>query len=122
MEVKGLEQAGILAFTFIDPHFTTWPETYEGNNLKWRLEKSRQMNPGINVGGLLEQGWQAEWCALVDGATLYVNDNGAWSNEAETCMTYNVFYTPEFVQHEFPGAQIRRPVEGDMQHCCIMQR
>jgi len=110
---------GSFAFTFIDPHYNAWPGKYDGNNLKWRLEKS---NSGIDVAGLVEQSRAAEWCALVDGAKLYVNDNGVWSNEADTCMTYNVFYTAEFLQREFPGAQIRRPVQGDMQHCCIMHR
>jgi SAM-dependent methyltransferase len=113
---------GTLAFTFIDPHFNSCPETYDGNNLKWRLERARQMHPEIDVDRLLEQSKNAEWCALVDGATLYVNDNGVWTNETENCMTYNVFYTAEFLQHEFPGAQIRLPVQGEMQHCCIMQR
>ena len=116
---KRLTPNGVFAFTFIDPHYNAWPERYDGNNLKWRLERS---NRGIDVETLLEQGRTAEWCALVDGASLYVNDNGVWSNEAESCMTYNVFYTVEFLQREFPGAQIRRPVQGDMQHCCILKR
>ena len=80
------------------------------------------MNPEINVDDLLEQSRGAEWCALVDGSKLYINDNGVWSNEAETCMTYNVFYTADFLQQEFPGAQIRLPVQDEMQHCCIMKR
>ena len=113
---------GTFAFTFVDPHYHAWPGKYHGNNLRWRLEKSRQMHPEIEVDALLEQSRTAAWCALVDGAKLYVDDNGVWSNEAETCMTYNVFYTAEFLQREFPGAQIRHPVQGDMQHCCIMQR
>ena len=28
-----LAPGGTLAFTFIDPHFNAWPETYKGNNL-----------------------------------------------------------------------------------------
>ena len=117
-----LSPNGTLAFTFIDPHFNAWPERYDGNNLKWRLERSKQLNPGIDVDRLMEQSQSAQWCALVDGATLYVDDNGAWANEAETCMTYNVFYTAEFLQSEFPDARIRLPVQGEMQHCCIIQR
>ena len=80
------------------------------------------MNPAIDVAQLMEQSRGAEWCALVNGTTLYVNGNGVWTNEAETCMTYNVFYTTEFLQREFPDAEIRPPVEREMQHCCIMQR
>src|SRR5689334_10256276 len=113
---------GTLAFTFIDPHFNAWPEKYDGNNLKWRLERSRQMNPEIDVDRLLQQSQGADWCALVDGATLYLNNNGVWTDEAGRCMTYNVFYTTEFLQREFPDAEIRLPVQGEMQHCCIMQR
>lgn len=117
-----LAPGGKLAFTFIDPHFNAWPERYDGNNLKWRLERSRQMNPEIDVEDLLEQSRSAAWCALLDGRELYVNGNGTWSNETQICMTYNVFYTAEFLQREFPGAHIRRPVQGEMQHCCIIPR
>lgn len=113
---------GRLAFTFIDPHFNAWPEKYDGNNLKWRLERSHQMNPEIDVNALLQQSRSAEWCALVGGTKLYLNDNGVWNYETVSCMTYNVFYTADFLQHEFPDAQIRLPVQGEMQHCCIMQK
>jgi len=114
-----LAPAGTLAFTFIDPHFKAFPETYDGNNLKWRLERSDR---GIDVERLLKQSQGAAWCALVDGTTLYIDDDGVWTNEADTCMTYHVFYTAEFLQNEFPDAEIRLPVQGEMQHCCIMQR
>jgi hypothetical protein len=114
-----LAPGGTLAFTFIDPHWKSWPETYEGNNLKWRLELAHQTNPHVDVNGLLEQGRDAVWCALVDSTELYVNGNGVWGNKL---MTYNVFYTVEFLQREFPNATIRRPVNGEMQHCCIIRR
>jgi len=113
---------GTLAFTFIDPHFTAWPETYNGCNLKWRLERAREINSSVDVNGLLEQSRGAAWCALVNGAELFVNGNGLWPKEAQTCMTYNMFYTVEFLQQEFPLATIRPPVNGEMQHCCIMGR
>jgi hypothetical protein len=116
-----LAPGGLLAFTFIDPHFVSWPESYQGNNLKWRLEKSHETNPGVDVDGLLSQGRGAEWCALVDGSELYVNSNGTWSAESESCMTYNVFYTVDFMRREFPGAKIRPPVNGVMHHCCIIR-
>ncbi|MCM3906002.1 MAG: methyltransferase domain-containing protein [Pyrinomonadaceae bacterium] len=119
-----LAPGGALAFTFIDPHYTTWPETYQGNNLKWRLERARQLNPNLDIDGLLEQSRGAAWCALVDGTELFVNGNGEWNNKAvaQTCITYNVFYTVEFLQREFPLATIRPPVNGEMHHCCIIRR
>ncbi|MGH8487902.1 MAG: methyltransferase [Gammaproteobacteria bacterium] len=117
-----LAPGGALAFTFIDPHFTAWPETYKGNNLKWRLERLQETNSAIDVNGLLGQSLDASWCALVGGTELYINSNGVWDSEAQTCITYNVYYTVEFLQREFPRATIRPPVNGEMQHCCIMRR
>ena len=34
-----LAAGGALAFTFIDPHYSSWPDRYPGNNLVWRLER-----------------------------------------------------------------------------------
>jgi SAM-dependent methyltransferase len=116
-----LAPGGRLAFTFIDPHFHSWPETYEGNNLKWRLEHFHQTNPTVDVSGLLEESRGAAWCALVDGNQLFVNGNGVWENEAQRCMTYDVYHTVEFIQREFPSAMIRPPVNNEMQHCCIIR-
>jgi 2-polyprenyl-3-methyl-5-hydroxy-6-metoxy-1,4-benzoquinol methylase len=116
-----LAPGGALAFSFIDPHFNSWPGTYRGNNLRWRLEKVRQANPALDVDGLLKKARGAQWCALVDGTEIYVNSNGVWPDEAEACMTYNVFYTAEFLQQEFPRATVRPPVNDEMQHCCIIR-
>ena len=117
-----LAPGGALAFTFIDPHFEPWPETYRGNNLKWRLERVRETNPAVDLNNLLERSRGAAWCALVDGAKLYVDDDGVRDDGAQTCMTYNVYYAAEFLRREFPRATIRPPVNGDMQHCCIIRR
>jgi len=117
-----LAPGGTLAFTFIDPHFTAWHEIYNGNNLKWRLERARETNPSVDVEGLIEQSRDADWCALVDGTQLFINDNGFWNSEAQTCMTYDVFYTAESLQREFSLSAIRPPVNGEMQHCCIIRR
>jgi SAM-dependent methyltransferase len=117
-----LAPGGRLAFTFIDPHYNSWPETYKGNNLRWRLEKNQQSDPALDVDALIEQSRGAQWCALVDGSRLFVDGNGVWKDEAQACMTYNVYYTVEFLKREFPAATIRPPVNGEMQHCCIIRR
>ncbi len=117
-----LAPGGTLAFTFIDPHFSPWPETYTGNNLRWRLEKIHETNPTFNVDALLEKGRGAAWCALVDGSELHANCNGIWSNEAQTCLSYHLFYSVEFLHREFPYATIRPPVNGEIQHCCLIRR
>lgn len=115
-----LAPGGRLAFTFIDPHHVSRPDSYTGSNLRWRLERSREMNPAVDVISLMEKSSQADWCALVDGAELHVNCNGIQQQECNACVTYNVFYTALEMQRRFPNATIRPPVNGKMHHCCIM--
>ena len=104
LETK-LTPNGKLAFTFIDPH---WQE-----NLKWRLERSKKSEAA------LELVRDARWCSLVNGE-LFIESNGKWSNEEDSCLTYHVFYTEEFMREQFPLATIVAPVNGEMQHCCII--
>ena len=106
-----LAPGGTLAFTFIDPHWES--------NLRWRLEKR---NSADQVEALLAKARDAEWCSLVDGTELYVNSSGAWSEKTENCITYNVYYTENFLREQFRGAEIKKPVNGEMQHCCEISR
>ena len=108
-----LAPAGTLAFTFIDPH-------YRGN-LEWRLTRSEGLD-GSGVGDALAKAEDADWCALVNGTELYVNSSGPWNLSAETCATYNVFYTERFLRREFPRAEVRPPVNDEMQHCAILRK
>ena len=105
-----LAPGGTLAFTFID-------HSYE-NNLRWRLEKT----PGLDVEPVLAKAAGADWCSLINGADLFVNNNGDWPADADDCATYNVYYTASFLQQQFPHAEIRPPVNGEMQHCAILRR
>lgn len=105
-----LAPGGKLAFTFVDPH---WQE-----NLKWRLERT---NPEVDHTNALQRSRTVRWCSLVNGE-LFVESNGRWTNEVESCLTYHVFYTEAFMKEQFPDATIHPPVNGEMQHCCIIQR
>jgi SAM-dependent methyltransferase len=109
LEAK-LAPGATLAFTFIDP--------YHGENLRWRLEKSHVSD----VESILAQARAADWCSLVNGTSLYVNSNGPWTVGADSCATYNVFYTEKFLQDQFPRATIRKPVNNEMQHCAILRK
>ena len=102
-----LAPGGVLAFTFIDPHWN--------GNLRWRLEKR---NSADRVETLLAQ--KAQWCSLVNGTDLYVNSSGAWDARTDECITYNVYYTAEFLREQFPNATIKQPVNDERQHCCIV--
>ena len=104
-----LAPEGRLAFTFIDPHWN--------GNLRWRLQ---QANPESQVDDLTLQSRDARWCSLVNGTELYLENSGKWDLPADQCMTYHVYYKEEFLRELFPGAIIKKPVNGEMQHCCIL--
>jgi hypothetical protein len=99
-----LSSGGALAFTFIDPY---WKE-----NLKWRLNR-------LNLDAVLDRG--ARWYSVVAGE-LFIENNGRWANEIDSCLSYHVFYTEEFMREQFPGAIIPPPVNDEMQHCCIIRK
>lgn len=105
-----LAPGGRFAFTFIDPHWQ--------GNLRWRLEKCQ----APDVDGLIATAEGAEWCSLINGKELYVNSNGLWNSSPETCATYNVFHTEDFLRRQFPRAKVCRPVNGEMQHCAILRK
>lgn len=109
-----LRPGGTLAFTFIDPHWA--------DNLRRRLQRTHNGNGSLNVDRLVAQSRGAEWCAVVNGFELHVNNNGTWSNETATCLTYDVYHSVKFMRREFPGALIRPPLEGHMQQCCLIIR
>lgn len=111
-----LAPGGALAFTFEDPHYRPFPDLFDGNNVEWRIFNSGgQAILPVDLSG-------TDWCSLVNGTTLYVNGNGEWRDEASLCMTYDVYYTAAFMQREFPDGEILPPVNGEMQHCCVIRR
>ncbi len=116
-----LKPRGTLAFSFIDPQHSSWPATYPGNNLRWRLESARgtskppSMSPASSRRVAARPG-----AALVDGTELHVESDGI--DGLRQLMTYHVFYTAEFLQQEFPDARILPPVNGEMQACCLLRR
>jgi len=108
-----LAPVGTLAFTFIDPHWN--------GNLEWRLRRGQGLD-GSMLESMLAKASDAEWCSLVNGRELYVNSSGPWNLSSETCATYNVYYTERFLRQQFPRADVRAPVNDEMQHCAILRK
>jgi len=104
-----LARGGILAFTFIDPQWN--------GNLRWRLEKR---NTPDRVETSMAQSREAQWCSLVNGTELYLNSSGNSDSQTDDCITYNVYYTKEFMREQFPDATIKKPVNNERQHCCLL--
>ena len=61
-----LAPGGRLAFTFIDPHYHSWPDRYAGSNLRWRLEKERFEGANLHVSRLLARAGCAPYCLLLN--------------------------------------------------------
>jgi Methyltransferase domain len=125
-----LAPGGALAFTFEDPHYRPFPDVFDGNNVEWRLASGGQailpVQPQAREDGTgriaCPPPAELDWCSLVNGTELHVNGNGEWRDESSRCMTYDVYFTEAFMEREFPGAVIKPPVNGEMQHCCILRR
>ena len=123
-----LADGGVLAFTFIDPHYVAWPERYPGNNLVWRLEreifleKEKGNTLNIDVQGLAEKAKDASWFVLVNGEDLYLETEQIRNYEPKQQRTYHMFYTADYMRSLFPKATILPPVNDEMQHCCVIRK
>ena len=123
-----LADGGALAFTFIDPHYFSWPDRYDGNNLRWRLEreifleKEKGNTLVIDVGELCESARGAWWFVLVNGEDLYRETEDTKTYEPERQRTYHTFYSVDYMKSLFPEATILPPANDEMQHCCVIRK
>lgn len=122
-ELKGLlKPDGALAFSFVDPHYHSWPDRYDGDNLLWRLEKLKvEENPDIDIENIAGKARDARWCIVVNGQDLYVETENIEPCEPKLQKSCHVFYTGEYLQSLFPDATILPPANNEMQHCCIIK-
>ena len=116
-----LADGGALAFTYIDPNYHPW-DNYDGTNFTWRLKKERGNLSSDRSRDILARAAEAEWFILVNGDDLYAEseDIGHYAPEAQ--RTHHTFHTTAFMRKLFPDAEIRKPVDGEMQHCCIVRK
>jgi SAM-dependent methyltransferase len=118
-----LKPNGLLAFTFIDPNYHSWPGVYPGNNLQWRLEKIRRVEGiDVDVMALVERAQGARWCVLINDHDLYVNTNELPFYPPEKQETCHLYYSCEYMATLIPMAEILPPVNKEMQHCCVIQQ
>ena len=123
-----LGDGGALAFTFIDPHYFSWPNRYDRNNLRWRLEreifleKEKGNTLDIDVSQLCERARDSLWFVLVNGEDLYLETEDTKVYEAERQRTYHTFYSVDYMKSLFPQATILPPANDEMQHCCVIRK
>lgn len=123
-----LAPGGALAFTFIDPHYHSWPDRYPSNNLVWRLEREiflegqKGNTLDIDIPALSERAKDADWFVLVNGEDLYLETDDVPDYEPKRQRTYHTFYTVDYVRSLYPSATIRPPANDEMQHCCVIRK
>jgi len=121
-----LAEGGALAFTFIDPYYTSWPGRYHDNNLVWRLEREIYLEGekgntlDIDVPRLANEAKDAKWFVLVNGEDLYLETEQTRHYAPAQQRTYHTFYTVDYMRSLFPTATILPPVNDEMQHCCVI--
>lgn len=116
-----LAPGGVLAFTFIDPNYFSWPER---NNLQWRLELERERGnlSATEVDDVARKSQGAEWFMLINGADLYLETEDIRPYAPEQEKTCYVFHTEKYMRKLFPHAEIHPPVNNEMQHCCVIRK
>jgi SAM-dependent methyltransferase len=116
-----LRPGGRLAFSFIDHNYWSWPGEYDGNNLKWRLEKIIERGDrNFNVQDYLGRARHAHWCTLVDDVDLYIETEELANYLPNIGKSFHVYHSAEFMQELYPDAEILPPANREMQHCCLM--
>jgi len=121
--VSLLKPGGRLAFSFIDHNYWSWPGEYAGNNLKWRLEKiieRRHIN--LYVPEYLERARLASWCILVDDVDFYIENEELADYSPNIGRSFHVYHTGDFMRKLYPNAEILKPANNEMQHCCIIRK
>lgn len=116
-----LKPGGTLAFTYIDPHFHSWPNTFNGSNFEWRLQqRTRPLEHNLYT-ELLDQASSARWFMLVNGRDLYYEHENLGDYDLaqrESCYTY---YSTDYMQTVYPASTLLPPVNNEMQHCCVIK-
>jgi SAM-dependent methyltransferase len=116
-----LKEGGCLAFTFIDPHFHSFPDQNAGTNLQRRLNAIKRENPDIDTEALANAAAEARWCILVDERDMYVETEEIRRRPPEQQKSHYVFYTEDYMSTLYPRATILPPVNDEGQHCCVIK-
>jgi SAM-dependent methyltransferase len=117
-----LAPGGSLAFTFIDPQWVgPAGSSYPCCNLKWRLQKRKEVNPSVDVEGLHKKGRGANWCTLVNDEDLYLDDEIEPDYPQAEKKAYITLCRAAYMTALFPGAEVVSPASPERQHCCILR-
>ena len=117
-----LNDDGVLAFSFIDPFFHSWPGEYAGDNFRWRLDRINAAGLKVDATLAARAVRGAPWFVLTDDASVWVETERLPKLPWNRGRSFHVFHASDFIARLYPHAEILPPAERDMQHCCIMRK
>ncbi len=111
-----LSPDGVLAFTFLEPHYDrslSDPALPRGSTVLFNL------GPRENY----ELVKNARWFVLVDNR-IYLEPGDTLSHQkrnGKPLESFCSFFTAEHMKSLFPGSEIHAPVQREWQHCCVLR-
>jgi SAM-dependent methyltransferase len=108
---------GVLAFTFLDPQYD---RSLSDRSIPRGSSVLRNLGPRRNDEILR----RARWFVLIDNQ-LFVEPGDAVCHQTRTgkpLESFCSFFTAEYVQTLFPGAEVHAPVQREWQHCCVLRK
>ena len=112
-----LSDDGVLAFTFLEPHYDrsrSDPALPRGSTVLRNLGHRRN-NDVVR---------SARWFVLIDNHQLYLEPGDALCHQTRAgrpLESFVSFFTARHILSLFPGATVHEPVQREWQHCCVLR-
>jgi hypothetical protein len=112
-----LSNDGVLAFTFLDPHYD---RSLSDPRLPRGSTALRNLGPRRNN----EISRRARWFVLIDNALMVEPGDASChqTRNGKPLESFCSFFTAEYMKSLFPGAEVHAPVQREWQHCCVLRR
>lgn len=126
-----LADDGVLAFTFLDPHWAVpidWapqpPRPEAGvTNLRWGLSRRADLFPEVDVDALLARAGaepRLTWINFLNNEVLCLDTDDDHASTALPPKAHLSFCTAEHMRQLYPEGIILEPLEPEPQHCCVL--
>ena len=112
-----LSNDGVLAFTFLDPHYD---RSLSDPRLPRGSTALRNLGPRRNN----DISRRARWFVLIDNALMVEPGDASChqTRNGKPLESFCSFFTAEHTKSLFPGAEVHAPVQREWQHCCVLRK
>ena len=117
-----LNDDGVLAFSFIDPFFHSWPGEYPGDNFRWRLDRINKEGLKVDVARAAHIVRGAPWFVLADDVSVWVATERLPALSWNPGRSFHVYHARAYIEGLYPHAHVLPPAHREMQHCCLIRK